>query len=227
MRRFTTAAVTIGLIFGLLSAAHAKPLQVITDPSGDAGLDANVIPGAEQGGFDITAGSIDTVGKDLVFTVTHSAMPSNNQPGEAVRFLWHFDVAGKQYRFTVKTLDVGKPDAIAQNGTERIGQVYQGVARLESGYTEPAPGGAPLTLSQFEALDYFDATFDAAKKTVSWKMPLSALKLKPGSAINPGTGGSTSTGCQVCWVAHYAERSLTPRTVIDGAIMAKAYKVPR
>ena len=57
-------------------------------------------------------------------------MPPSNQPGEAFRFLWHFDIGDKQYRFTVKSYDVGKPDVIAQSGTERVGQVYQGVARL-------------------------------------------------------------------------------------------------
>ena len=63
--------------------------------------------------------------------------------------------------------------------------------------------------------------------TITWNMPLAALKLKPGSDVKPGTGGSTGTGCQICWIQHYAERSLTPHTVIDSAVMTKTYKVPR
>jgi hypothetical protein len=151
-------------------------------------------------------------------------MPETNQPGEAFRFLWHFDVGKKQYRFTVKSLDIGKPDAVAQTGTERVGQVYaNGVARLEEGYVDAS---LPIQLSQFAALGYFDVTFDPAKATMSWKMPLSALKLKSGSVIAPGSGGSTGTGCQVCWIPHYAERSLTPHTTIDSTVMVKPYKVP-
>ena len=224
MRRFTTAAVTIGLVFSLLSAAHAKPATVWQDAAGDAGNQDAGAPGAAEAGFDLVGGSIETVGKDLVFTVSHASLPATKQPGEAFRFLWHFDVAGKQYRFTVKTVDLGKPDVIANSGTERVGKAYTDVVRLEEGYTEPAPGGS-LTLAQFKTLAYLTGTWDAAKKTMTWKMPLAALKLKPGSAIAPGTGGSSATGCQICWIPHYAERSLTPHTIIDSAFQAKTYKV--
>ncbi len=226
-RKPTVLALAAALVLAVVPSASAKPLTVWEDPAGDAGNQDSSMPGAAEAGFDLTAGSIDTVGKDLVFTVTHAGMPPTNQPGEAFRFLWHFDVAGQQYRFTVKTFDVGKPDVIAQTGTERIGQVYAtGVARLEEGYTEPAPAGN-LTLSQFGVLEYYDLVFDAAKATMTWKMPLSALKLKAGSVIKPGTGGSTTTGCTICWIPHYAERSLTPHTVIDSTVMTKPYKVPK
>ena len=100
-----------------------------------------------EGGFDLTGGTIENVGKDIVFTVKHASMPGSNQPGEAFRFLWHFDVAGKQYRFTVKTWTSVSPTA-AQTGNEGIGQVYaNGVARLEEGYVDAT---LPLTLSQFK-----------------------------------------------------------------------------
>jgi hypothetical protein len=223
--RNTIALVALGgLLLGAPGAASAKPVQVFKDVSGDAGNQDSALPGANEAGFDIVGGTIDKKGKDLVFTVAHSAMPASNQPGEAFRFLWHFDVGKKQYRFTVKSFDLGKPDVIAQSGTERVGQVYaNGVARLEEGYVEPGPA---LQLAQFSVVDYYDVVFDAAKATVSWKMPLAALKLKKGSLVAPGTGGSTGTGCQVCWIPHYAERSLTPHTIIDSAVMTKGYKVP-
>lgn len=225
MRKLITFAVSAAMLATLTGHAAAAPVKVFEDASGDAGNQDTSAPGASEAGFDITGGTIDTVGKDLVFSVEHASMPASNQPGEVFRFLWHFDVGGKQYRFTVKTLDVGKPDAVAQTGTERIGQVYaDGVARLEEGYTDAT---LPITLSQFSALGYYDVTFDAGEALMSWKMPLAALKLKPGSKVTPGTGGSTTTGCQICWIPHYGERSLTPNTVIDSAVMIKTYKVPR
>lgn len=226
MKKLLSFIVSIGVVLAFSGSAVAKPVKAFEDAAGDAGLEATgPLPGAAEGGFDLTGGTIDKVGKDLVFTVTHASMPSSNQPGEAARFLWHFDVGNKNYRFSVKTLDVGKPDVVAQSGTERIGQVYaNGVARLEEGYTDTT---LPLTLSQFHVLAYYDVVFDAAKKTMTWKMPLAALKLKPGSVINAGTGGATSTGCMICWVLHYAERSLTPNTIVDGAAMSTNYKIPR
>ena len=225
MRKLSALVATLALALSLTGPASAKPTNVWEDASGDAGNQDGALPGAAEAGFDLTGGSIDKIGKDLVFTVQHASMPTSNQPGEGFRFLWHFDVKGKQYRFTVKTVDIGKPDVVAQSGTEQAGQVYAtGVARLEEGYTDAT---LPLTLSQFSVLEYYEVAFDATKGTMTWKMPLAALKLKPGSALIPGTGGSTGTGCQICWVPHYAERSLTPQTTIDTAFQSVTYKVPK
>jgi hypothetical protein len=216
---------TAGLIVGLVGAATAKPTVMWEDAAGDAGNQDSGAPGADQAGFDITAGAIEKKGNALVFTVTHSAMPASKSLPEGFRFLWHFDIGKKQYRFTVKSLDIGKPDVVAQSGQERVGQVYaDGVYRLEEGYVDAS---LPLQLSQFKVLEYLEGSWDPAAKTVSWTLPLAALKLKPGSVLNPGTGGSTSTGCQICWIPHYAERSLTPHTIIDSAFQSKPYKVPR
>ena len=225
MRRLLSGALAAGLIVGLVGAATAKPSVMWEDASGDAGNQDSGAPGADQAGFDLTAGTIETKGKTLVFTVSHSAMPPTKSLPEGFRFLWHFDIGKKQYRFTVKSFDIGKPDVIAQSGEERVGQVYaDGVYRLEEGYIDAS---LPLQLSQFKVLEYLEGSWDPAAKTVSWTLPLSALKLKPGSVINPGTGGSTTTGCQICWIPHYAERSLTPHTIIDSAFMSKPYKIPR
>ena len=225
MRKLVTLVAAASLLAALAPNASAAPVKVFEDAAGDAGNQDSAAPGFAEAGFDITAGTIDKKGKNLVFSVQHASIPSSKQPGEAFRFLWHIDVGGKQYRFTVKSLDIGKPDAAANSGTERIGQVYpDGVARLEEGYTDAT---LPITLSQFSVLEYYDVAFDFDTQTMSWEMPLAALKLKPGSKVTPGTGGSTTTGCQVCWIPHYAERSLTPHTVIDSAAMVKTYTVPR
>ncbi|MDQ4065028.1 MAG: hypothetical protein M3161_03165 [Actinomycetota bacterium] len=225
MKKILGIVMVSAFAFTAIAPANAKPVTVFQDAAGDAGLNGQLLAPMNTAGFDITGGTIDKVGKDLVFTVTHSEMPATNQPGEAFRFLWHFDFGKTQYRFTVKSFDIGKPDVVAQSGTERVGQIYaNGVARLESGYIEATPA---VQLAQFAVEGYYDVTFDAAAKTVSWKLPLADLKARPGSVITPGTGGSTGTGCQICWIPHYAERSLTPYTIIDAAYMATSYKIPR
>ena len=224
MRKLLGWIAAAGLVLGLVSTAGAKPSQMWEDASGDAGNQDSSIPGAAEAGFDLTGGTIEKKGANLVFTVTHSAMPASKTPPEGFRFLWHFDVGKVQYRFTVKSFDIGKPDVLAQTGNERIGKVYaDGVYRLEEGYVDAT---LPLQLSQFKVLEYLEGEWDPAAKTVSWTMPLKALKLKRSSVINPGTGGSTGTGCQICWIPHYAERSLTPHTIIDSAFQSVPYKVP-
>lgn len=93
-------------------------------------------------------------------------MPPTGTPGEAFRLLWHFAVGTEQYRFTAKSIDIGKPDVIAQSGTERVGQVdTDGHFRLEQCTDEPAP--AVLTLVQCRPVEYLDGSFDPATKTLN------------------------------------------------------------
>ena len=229
MRKTITTLAIGGLLIGaLLGNANAKPTAVITDAAGDAGLtsQALAIPGADQAGFDIVGGSIEKVGANLEFTTTSAAMPPNGALPEGFRYLWHFDVKGTQYRLTIKSADIGDPDVVAGSGTERIGRVdTAGHFRLETCGEEALP--AVLTLINCNAIEYVEGAFDPAAKTFTAIVPLKALKAKAGTVITPGTGGSTGTGCQVCWVPQYAERSLTPHTVIDSAVMAKSFKVPK
>jgi hypothetical protein len=137
--------------------------------------------------------------------------------------LWHFNVGATEYRFTVKSLDVGKPDFVAQSGTERVGTVYDGLARLESCYVEETPA---IRLSQCDVLGYYDATFDSGAATATWAMPLADIEATPGTVIGGGTGGASET-CMICWVPHYLERSLTPSTQIDAAVMSATYTIPK
>ncbi len=71
---------------------------------------------------------------------------------------------------------------------------------------------------------YLEGAFDGA--TVSWTVPMSLIGAKKGSLISGGSTAAASSGCMICWVFHYAERSLTPHTIIDAATQAVIYKVP-
>ena len=220
-----TAAGLMALLVG--NAGASAPKTVVKDAAGDSGNNtAGPIPGTEQGGFDITKGSIARKRNNLVFTVAHSAMPPNGSLPEGFRFLWHINVDGKEFRFTVKSFDIGKPDVLAQDGEERVGKVYaDGVYRLEQCADEQLP--AVLTLVNCRALAYLKGSFNPAKKSFSFQVPLKKLKAKTGSVIAGGSTGAASSECQICWVPHYAERSLTPVTIIDNAVMRSNYKVPR
>jgi hypothetical protein len=208
----------------------AKPVVVFEDPAGDSGVTNNnlAVPGTDQAGLDLTGGTIQAKGKDVVFTVTHSAMPDPGSGPESFRLLWHINVDGTEFRFTVKSVDVGKPDPVAQTGTDRVGQVdTDGHFRLEQCAEEALP--AVLTLVNCNPVEegYLEGAFDPASATVTWNVPLSLLGAKKGSVIAGGVTGAASTNCQICWVPHYAERSLTPSTIVDSATQTVAYTIPK
>lgn len=229
MRKLATTLIAGSLLFGLIGSANAgKPLTVFEDAANDAGhMEQGVaLPPATLAGLDLVSGTIAKSGKDLEFTVTNAAgLPQMGSAPEAFRLLWHVNSGGEEFRFTIKSLDVGKPDAVAQEGTDRLGQVYQGLARLEQCSEEALP--AVLTLVNCKGIEYFQATFDPAAATITWTVPLTSLKAKTGTLIAGGTTAAASSSCQICWVPHYAERSLTPSTIIDNATMATSYKVPK
>ncbi len=232
MKRLIGLALALGLIAGFTGSAGAKgkkatpkPVTVMEDATGDAGNQDSGIPGVDQMGVDLASATIFANSKNLEFTVTHSAMafPQTGSLPEAARFLWHFQVDDKQYRFTVKSFDIGKPDVVAQSGTERVGQVYSsGVYRLEECSTDTT---LPVRLSQCVVVEYLEGSFDPAAKTFTIILPMASVKAKAGTAIT----GSTEAvpGCMICWVPHYAERSLTPATIIDSAAQAKTFVVPK
>lgn len=223
------------LLFPALEAGAAKkkkapkPVTVFTDPAGDVGPpDTGPLPVGAEGGFDLTKGVIGQKGKDLQFTATHAAMPEGGTLPEGFRLIWGLVVDGEIYQLSVKSQDIGKPDVVASaltqtpQGSERVGTVYEGVARLEQCGTVTTP--APISFSACKVLEYHDAVFDSAKKTVTFKIPLKSVKAKKGSKV-AGGGVLADTGCMICWVPHYAERSLTPRTILDSATPTMEYKV--
>ena len=208
--------------------AKPKPVMVFEDPAGDAGNQNTGAPGASEAGLDLVKGTIGQKGKNIQFVATHAAMPDSGSLPEAARLIWGISVNGDMYQMTVKSVDVGKPDPVTSaltqtpTGTERVGEVYQGVARLEQCGEVAAP--AVLTFSTCSTIEYLPAVFDPADATASWQVPMKAIKAKRGTQIGGG-GFLTDTSCIICWVPHYGERSLTPATVIDSAAPSKSYKV--
>jgi hypothetical protein len=233
MRKIWALVLTGAMFVGVIGAANAGTAKkVYTDPAGDAGVASQevAVPPASEGGFDLTGGTIRRVGSNLEFTTKVAAMPSGGALPEGFRFLYHFAVGSKQYRFTIKSADIGKPDAAGQSGTERIGRVdTAGHFRLETcGDQVVTPDGSPttFTLVNCSAIAYLKGAFDVAKKSFTAIVPMKTIKAKAGSVIVGGTSGAAGSSCQVCWVPQYAERSLTPHTIIDNAVITSSYKVP-
>jgi hypothetical protein len=201
---------------------------VFTDPAGDVGgdeLPTGAIAEATASGFDLTKGTIVRKGKNLEFTVTHAEVPPSGHLPEGFRFLWHFAVGKNEYRVTVKSQDIGKPDVIGgdlnESGVGKVGPLF----RLEKCGTLDV--GAPITFSTCTMVAFFSGSFNMAKKSFTFVAPMKTIKAKPGSKVVAGTSGAAGTGCVICWIPHYAERSLTPATIIDSALMTSTYKVPR
>lgn len=225
MKKALALTLATGLLFGVVAQAGAapKPATMFEDPSGDAdvgqGLGASI-----PGGWDLVGGTVVKNGANLDFTVTHADMPPSGSAPEATRFLWAFSVNGKNYRLTVKSFDIGKPDAAQGQTTERVGRVdAQGHFRLEGECTTDAT--LPLAFVNCPPLAYLEGSFDAATMSFTAIVPLASIKAKPGSIIGPG-GGENVSICSICWVSHYAERSLNS-TIIDAAAPVASYKVPR
>ena len=234
MRKVIALLAATAAIAAFGANAHAAaPKTSWTDATGDAGLGhtPGTLPAIGEGGFDITKGSIVKKGANLEFKVEHATMPPIGTLPEAFRFLWHFNVNNAEYRFMAKSADVGKPDAIANSGQDRVGKVdSDGHFRLEQCVNEPAPAG-PLELVNCRPVAYLDGKFDAATKSFTVIVLFKAIKAKTGSKITAGTSGNSATGCVVCWLNHTAERSNTGGAngggIIDAAIILTSYKVPK
>lgn len=225
MRRLA-ALVGVGILFfGIVGQAGAsRPRVVLLDAIGDAGNQDSALPQFDTAGFDIVKGTVARRNRALQFRLVHAAMPENGTPAEAFRVLWHLDVDGVEYRLTMKSGDIGKPDAVAQTGTERTGEIStEGHFRLER--CSEGDDVGTVTLVNCTAVEYLGGAFDPTTRSVTTQVPLRAIKARAGSVVSQGSGGAADT-CPVCWVSHFAERSLTPATVIDSAVMSRRYVVP-
>ena len=224
MRRIVHLVLTGAMLLGAAGAAQAgDPATVWEDVAGDAdnaqGLGASI-----PGGFDLAEGTIVKNKKNLEFTAIHHDMPPTGTVPEGVRFLWAFSVDGKNYRLTVKSADIGKPDVVAGQTSERLGNVdVDGHFRLEDECVRDAT--LPVNMINCPPLEYLEGSWDPASMSFTVIVPLKSVGAKTGSLISGGSGDTASI-CQICWVSHYAERSLNT-SVIDNAAMIEAYKVPK
>lgn len=220
MKKLALSLATV-MLFGIIGSAHAKPKTLWEDATGDATM--GQAPQSIPAGWDLTSGTIEKKGKDLLFTVTHADMPPTGSGPEASRFIWNFSVNDKPYRFTVKSVDIGKPDVAGGQTTERVGRAdVAGHFRLE-GECVQEPLVASVNSVNCPPLAYLEGTFDPATMSFTVVVPLKTVKAKPGSVIGPGADQI----CVICWVTHTAERSLSPVTVIDSAAQLVSYKVPK
>ncbi|MGI8773537.1 MAG: hypothetical protein ACR2KQ_00790 [Actinomycetota bacterium] len=224
MRKIIHLVLAAAMLSAVAGVAHGSPAtSVWEDPSGDAD-NAQGVGASIPGGFDLIEGSIAKNKKNLEFTVTHADMPPSGTIPEAFRFLWAFSVDDKNYRLTVKSADIGKPDVAAGQTTERVGRVdVTGHFRLEDECTRDDT--LPVGFINCPPLEYLEGTWDPASMSFTVIVPLKSIKAKKGSVIMGGAG-ETASICQICWVSHYAERSLNT-SVIDTAVMVESYKVPK
>jgi hypothetical protein len=219
--RKTIALLLMTTLVSVAGAAGASaPKTVWEDPAGDAD-NAQGLGQSIPAGFDLAGGSIARNKDNLEFTVTHHDMPPTGSAPEAFRFLWNILIGSEPYRFTVKSVDIGKPDVAGGQTTERLGRVdVQGHFRLE-GECETVTTG--IGFVNCPPVAYLDGYFTPAEKSFTIILPLETVKAKPGMVIAQGQDQI----CMICWVSHYAERSLSPTTLIDIATQTVAYKIPK
>ncbi|HYP23007.1 MAG TPA: hypothetical protein VEV43_05490 [Actinomycetota bacterium] len=230
MKKLLTVMVGACLAGSIVGTASAgRPTTVFEDPAGDAGIEGgtavgeNSIPGFDQAGFDLVSGRIARAGRNLEFTVTSAAMPATGSLPEGATFFWNFMSNGTRYRFTIKSQDVGKPDALTQEGTDRVGRVdLEGHFRLET--CEEGSEIAGFGWSHCKLVAFEDGSFDPASKSFSVTIPLGDIGASTGSLISPSASGSTR--CQPCWIMHTAERTSPPGFILDGTDWPISYKVP-
>lgn len=227
MRRVSTILIAGVLLTGLIAPADAaKQTTLWEDASGDADLSQGL--GASiPGGWDLAEASVVKRGADLHFKVIHHDMPPTGSGPEVTRFLWNFTVDGKPYRFSVKSVDIGKPDVAAGQTTERVGRVdAEGQFRLEDG--ECTTTSAGVNFVNCAPLEYLEGAWDLflppnpGSMSFTIILPLKTVKANPGSIIGPGAAQI----CTICWVSHAAERS-SGNTIIDQANQLVTYKVPK
>jgi hypothetical protein len=223
MKKLLSTFMAGGLLFAAATvapAAEVKPTVVWEDPTGDADLGQG-LGSSIPGGFDLTSGSIRRVGANLEFTVTHADMPPIGSVPEAARFLWNFNVGAAPYRITAKRADIGKPDPLSQSGTERLGRVdANGHFRIEGECV--TDNTLPVGAVNCPVVGYVEGSWDPATASFTVVVPMKMIKAKPGGSI---IGGGANI-CTICWVSHYAERSLST-TIIDSSAQTVTYKIPK
>lgn len=225
MRKLISLLAVGALVLVVPAVSQAKkaagPVKLWEDASGDADVGQGTGSSIPLG-FDLTEASVVKKGTNLEFTVTHADMPPIGSMPEGARFLWAFTVDGENYRFTIKSADLGKPDVAGGQTDERVGRVdIAGHFRLEGECVQDQ--SLPVGMVNCPVVEYLSGSFDPAAKAFTVVVPLESIGGKKGSVIGPG-GGSNAGICSICWVSQVAERSLNA-TLIDVASWATTYKI--
>lgn len=175
------AAVAPAAVAG--KAKKSGPMVVGTDASGDWGsnVDATLAPLGDLLGQDVVEASITMADPGTVaFIIKVNSLPPTGGIPESSRYNWDFLVDGEAFQLTGAFTDF-----------------IRGICNpLHTGACPPPqnPGMSPFFLRQGPCTvgaDCFlratvNATFDAAKATITIPVPLELLGAKPGSKIAPG-----------------------------------------
>jgi hypothetical protein len=214
------------------AASLFKDATVFTDPEGDARVRGHEPP--DKFGLDLVQGRIkwaSSAPELITFEATMTSMWEENgtplfgSQGEWARLVWHFAVGKHQYRLTMKTRDLGKPDAFSGSGLDRVGQLdAYGHYRLEECTTGTSPIGTDAVFC--ETIEYLDGFIEVLPATIRTYVPASSIGVRSGSVIKVGTGGLADVGCEVCWVVDVAERADDPEMIVDAADVTRIFRMP-
>jgi hypothetical protein len=205
---------------GALAAKKAKLKVVGKDAAGDWGSNvaAEVGPAGDPVGQDLLAASIGANGKNIDFQIKVSSLPDNGGVPEGTRYTWIILVNGEQYE-----LD-GKWSNYTRGACDPTGNACP---------PPRDPGMQPFLIRgncgsngatvACQELGIVQATFDAAKGTITIPVPAKMIKAKPGTKIAAGTQADSGfSGVSAAPSAFYSH-SAAP---YDTLMPTKIYKVP-
>jgi hypothetical protein len=222
MKKIVIAALIVGLTAAFVlpsSVATAKKkkkkggvVKLGSDAAGDwgANVDANISPLGDALGQDLTGASMSSDKKNLNFIFELNSLPPIGGAPEVSRYQWAFNVGSGAFELDGKYTNYSR-----------------GACDPTSGQCPPPrdPGMQPFmlrgncvsgTVITCEELGIVQATFDAAKATITVPVPLKLLKAKSGSKV---LGGAVTTSPAAFFTA-----SAGPE---DSLTVTKAYKIPR
>ncbi|HEX9712585.1 MAG TPA: hypothetical protein VGB52_08565 [Actinomycetota bacterium] len=185
MARFRSAGLLLGILIMLAPlGAHADPIQVGSDETGDFGMnDPDLDPIlAEIGpelGFDLVSASIEAAGDNVNFIIGVSKLPENGGAPEIARYTWNVKVDGADLELDGKYTNYSR-----------------GACDPTAGTCPPPrdPGEGPFavrgdcvttgTVTLCQELALVHATFDPSNGTITIPVP---LELLGGCSVAPGT----------------------------------------
>lgn len=224
MKKLIMLAIAGALVTGLFgNAAHAgktKLTVVGTDPSDDWGdnVDPEIAPIGDVLGQELIGASIGMAdAKTVAFVITVKSLPPIGGTPEVTRYGWDFNVDG---------------NGVSLDG--KFTNYSRGICDLTSGQCPPPrdPGPQPFFVRADCVTDtanqtfckekgIVQATFDAARGTITIPVPMGLIGAKPGSKISPAT---VFFGFVTASPSVYASNTAMP---LDKLFPTKTFVVPR